>query len=89
MLTKKDFKDTLQFFDVVDGNGKVVGKDYSLYTEYKKGGKSWLDSLANGLTYKPTKKEAVFLTGEKVNYREVSSFYRSPAIGFRCCAYKK
>ena len=89
VLTKKDFKDTLQFFDVVDGNGKVIGKDYSLYSEYKKGGKSWLDSLANGLTYKPTKKEAVFLTGEKISYREVSSFYRSPTIGFRCCAYKK
>ena len=89
MLTKKDFKDTLQFFDVVDGNGNVVGQDYSLYREYKKGGKSWLDSLANGLTYKPSKKKVVFLTGEKVAYREVSSFYKSPTIGFRCCAYKK
>lgn len=89
MLTKKDFKDTLQFFDVVDANGKVVGSDYSLYSEYKKGGKSWLDSLANGLTYKPSKKEVVFLTGEKIYYREVSSFYKSPTIGFRCCAYKK
>lgn len=89
ILTKKDFKDTLQFFDVVDANGKVIGSDYSLYSEYKKGGKSWLDTLANGLTYKPSKKEAVFLTGEKVYYREVSSFYKSPTIGFRCCAYKK
>ena len=89
ILTKKDFKDTIQFFDVIDGNGKVIGKDYSLYSEYKKGGKSWLDSLANGLTYKATKKEAVFLTGEKAYYREVSSFYKSPTIGFRCCAYKK
>ena len=89
ILTKKDFKDTLQFFDVVDANGKVIGTDYSLYLEYKNGGKSWLDSLANGLTYKPSKKEVVFLTGEKVYYREVSSFYKSPTIGFRCCAYKK
>ncbi len=89
VLTKKDFRDTLQFYDVIDANGKVIGTDYSLYSEYKKGGKSWLDSLANGLTYKPSKKEAVFLTGEKTSYREVSSFYRSPTIGFRCCAYKK
>ena len=88
-LTKKDFKDTLQFFDVIGADGKVVGTDFSLYSEYKKGGDAWLDSLSNGLTYKPTRKEAVFLTGEKLYYREVSSFYRSPTIGFRCCAYKK
>ena len=88
-LTKKDFKDTLQFYDVLDANGKVVGTDYSLYSEYKKGGKDWLKSLANGLTYKPSRKEAVFLTGEKTYYREVASFYKSSTIGFRCCAYKK
>ena len=89
MLTTSDFKDTLQFYDVVDSKGKVIGKDYSLYTEYKRGGKAWLDSLANGLTYKPTSKEAVFLTGEKRYYREAASFYKSTTIGFRCCAYKK
>jgi len=89
VLTKKDFKDTLQFYDVLDANGKVVGEDFSLYSEYKKGGKSWLDSLANGLTYKPSRKEAVFLTGKKTNYRQASAFYKSSSIGFRCCAYKK
>lgn len=88
-LTLKDFKDTLQFYDVLDRNGKVIGKDFSLYSEYKKGGKVWLDSLANGLTYKPSSKEAVFLTGEKLYYREAAAFYKSPTIGFRCCAYKK
>ena len=89
ILTKSDFKDTLQFYDVVDSKGKVIGTDYSLYIEYKRGGKAWLDSLANGLTYKPTRKEAVFLTGEKRYYREAASFYKSTTIGFRCCAYKK
>ena len=88
-ITPKDFKDTIQFYDVVDKNGKVISKDFSLYSEYKKGGKAWLDSLGNGLTYKPTKKEAVFLTGEKSYYRQAASFYKSPTIGFRCCAYKK
>ena len=89
ILTKSDFKDTLQFYDVIDSKGYVIGSDFSLYSEYKKGGKSWLDSLANGLTYKPSRKEAVFLTGEKRYYREAASFYKSPTIGFRCCAYKK
>lgn len=89
ILTKKDFKDTLQFYDVLDANGNVVGQDFSLYSEYKKGGKAWLDSLANGLTYKPSKKEAVFLTGKMFNYRNAAAFYKSPSIGFRCCAYKK
>ena len=89
VLTKKDFKDTLQFYDVIDANGKVIGTDYSLYSEYKKGGQSWLDSLSNGLNYKPSKKEAVFLTGKMVNYRQASAFYKSSSIGFRCCAYKK
>ncbi|WP_254917782.1 hypothetical protein [Fibrobacter sp. UWB3] len=88
-LTPKDFRDTLQFYDVVDANGKTIGEDFSLYREYKKGGKSWLDSLANGLTYKPSSKKVVFLTGEKLHYREAASFYKSPAVGFRCCAYKK
>ena len=89
IITQKDFKDTLQFYDVLDADGNVVGTDYSLYSEYKKGGSAWLDSLANGLTYKPSRKESVFLTGEKVNYREAASFYKSSIIGFRCCAYKK
>ena len=89
MITKKDFKDTLQFYDVKDASGKVIGTDYSLYSEYKKGGSAWLDSLANGLTYKPSRKEAVFLTGEKIPYRNASAFYKSPTIGFRCCAYRK
>ena len=89
ILTQKDFKDTIQFYDVLDGNGKVIGTDYSLYSEYKKGGKAWLDSIANGLKYKPVRKEAVFLTGEKVPHRQAASFYKSSAIGFRCCAYKK
>ena len=88
-LTRSDFKDTLQFYDVVDSKGNVIGTDYSLYSEYKKGGKAWLDSLANGLTYKPSRTEPVFLTGEKRYYREASSFYKSSTIGFRCCAYKK
>ncbi|MBQ2560824.1 MAG: hypothetical protein II565_09610, partial [Fibrobacter sp.] len=88
-LTKKDFKDTLQFYDVKDASGKVIGTDFSLYSEYKKGGKAWLDSIANGLTYKPTSKKAVFLTGEKLYYRQAATFYKSPTIGFRCCAYKK
>ena len=88
-LTKSDFKDTLQFYDVLDANGKVIGKDYSLYSEYKKGGQAWLDSIANGLQYKPTKVEPVFLTGEKVYNRQAASYYKSSAIGFRCCAYRK
>lgn len=88
-LTKDDFKDTLQFYDVVDSKGNVIGTDFSLYTEYKMGGQAWLDSLANGLTYKPSRKEAVFLTGEKLYYREAALFYKSSTIGFRCCAYKK
>ncbi len=89
VITKEDFTDTLQFYDVLDADGNVVGTDYSLYSEYKNGGDAWLDSLSNGLKYKPSRKEAVFLKGEKVNYREASSFYKSPIIGFRCCAYKK
>ncbi|MCQ2104564.1 MAG: hypothetical protein MJZ26_02115 [Fibrobacter sp.] len=86
-LTKKDFKDSLQFFDVMDSSGNVVGTDYVLYSEYKRGGDEWLDTLANGMTYSPTKIEVVFLTGEKVAYRQASAFYKSYSIGFRCCAY--
>lgn len=87
VLSTNDFKDSLQFFDVLDSAGTVIGADYTLYSEYRKGGDAWLDTLANGLTYKPTKVLAVFLTGEKVAYRQASAFYKSPAIGFRCCAY--
>lgn len=87
ILTKKDFKDSLQFFDVLDSNGNKVGVDYSLYSEYKRGGDEWLESIGNGLKYVPTKVKVVFLTGERVPYREAAAFYKSPAIGFRCCAY--
>lgn len=89
ILTQKDFKDSLQFFDVQDSNGNSIGTDYALYSEYRKGGDEWLDTLANGLTYVPSEVKAVFLTGEKVPYRLAAAFYRSPTIGFRCCAYKE
>ncbi len=88
VLTKKDFKDSLQFFDVQDSNGNSVGTDYALYSEYKKGGEKWLEELANGMKYVPDHVEVVFLTGERVSYRGAANFYRSPIIGFRCCAYK-
>ena len=87
-LTKKDFKDTLQFFDVQDSSGKSVGVDYSLYSEYKKGGKKWLKEIGNGMKYVPDHIEIVFLTGEYVAFRGASNYYKSPSIGFRCCAYK-
>ena len=87
ILTKKDFKDSLQFFDVLDSAGNTIGEDYALYSEYKKGGDEWLDTLSNGLTYVPSEVKVVFLTGEKVRFRSAAAFYRSPTIGFRCCAY--
>ena len=87
-LTKKDFKDTLQFFDVQDSSGNSVGTDYALYSEYKKGGKKWLKELGNGMKYVPDHIEIVFLTGEYVAFRGASNYYKSPSIGFRCCAYK-
>ena len=86
-LTKKDFKDSLQFFDVQDSNGNSIGVDYVPYAEYKNGGDEWLKTISNGLVYVPDHVEKVFFTGEKVVYREASSFYRSSSIGFRCCAY--
>lgn len=86
-LTKKDFKDSLQFFDVQDTNGNTIGVDYAPYAEYKAGGEAWLKKLANGLVYKPSEIKVVFLTGATVLYRKVSDFYKSPTIGFRCCAY--
>lgn len=86
-LTKKNFTDSLQFFDVLDSNGNKLGEDYAPYAEYKKGGDEWLKALSNGLVYKPSKIKVVFITGNRIPYREVSTFYRSPTIGFRCCAY--
>ena len=89
VLTQKDFKDSLQFFDVQDSNGNSVGTDYAPYSEYKKGGDEWLEKIGNGMKYVPDHIEVVFLTGERVSYRGVASFYKSPSIGFRCCAYKE
>ena len=89
VLTKKDFKDSLQFFDVQDSNGNSVGTDYAPYAEYKEGGEEWLKSISNGMVYVPDHIEVVFLTGERISYRGVANFYRSPSIGFRCCAYKE
>ena len=87
VLMQKDFKDSLQFFDVQDSSGNSLGEDYAPYSEYKKGGDEWLSKIAGSLVYKPSRVEAVFFTGERVSYREVSAFYKSPIIGFRCCAY--
>lgn len=87
VLTQKDFKDSLQFFDVQDSSGNSIGEDYTLYSEYKKGGDEWLDSLSNGLKYVPKEVKVVFLTGERIAYRMAAAFYKSPTIGFRCCAY--
>ena len=87
VLTQKDFRDSLQFFDVQDSSGNSVGVDYALYSEYKKGGDAWLDTLSNGLKYVPSEVKVVFLTGERVAYRAAAAFYKSPTIGFRCCAY--
>ena len=47
-----------------------------------------IHTLGNGLKYVPSEVKVVFLTGEKVRYREAAAFYKSPTIGFRCCAYK-
>ena len=88
VLTKKDFKDSLQFFDVQDSNGNSVGTDYAPYAEYKRGGDEWLEKVSNGMVYVPDHIEVVFLTGERISYRGVANFYKSPSIGFRCCAYK-
>jgi hypothetical protein len=87
VLSQKDFTDSLQFFTVQDSSGNTIGEDYALYSEYKKGGDAWLDTLGNGLKYVPSEVKVVFLTGEKVRYREAAAFYKSPTIGFRCCAY--
>lgn len=87
ILTQEDFTDSLQFFDVQDSNGNSIGTDYALYSEYRNGGDAWLDTLAGNLKYVPDHVEVVLLTGEKIAYRKAAAFYRSPAIGFRCCAY--
>jgi hypothetical protein len=87
VLSQKDFTDSLQFFTVQDSSGNTICEDYALYSEYKKGGDAWLDTLGNGLKYVPSEVKVVFLTGEKVRYREAAAFYKSPTIGFRCCAY--
>lgn len=87
ILTAKDFTDKLQFFDVKDSLGNVIGTDYAPYDEYKKGGEEWLKSISNGLTYTPSAVKTVYLTGGRVAYRAAGSFYKSPTIGFRCCAY--
>ena len=87
LLRTKDFKDTLQFFKVQDTTGTVVGMDYSLYSEYKQGGDKWLESLGKGLKYVPDHIEVVFLTGKTTAYRGAAAYYKSPVIGFRCCAY--
>jgi hypothetical protein len=89
VLMKKDFKDSLQFFDVQDSNGNSVGTDYAPYSEYKKGGEEWLESISNGMKYVPDHIEVVFLTGERVAFRGAANYYKSPSIGFRCCAYKE
>lgn len=88
ILTQKDFKDTLQFFNVKDSSGNTIGIDYAPYGEYKKGGDEWLEEVGNGLIYEPDHIEVVFIKKEKVAYRQAAAFYKSPAIGFRCCAYK-
>ena len=89
VLTQADFTDSLQFFDVQDSNGKSVGVDYAPYSEYKKGGDEWLEKIGNGMKYVPDHIEVVFLTGDRVAFRGAANFYRSPSIGFRCCAYKE
>lgn len=86
--SRLEFKDSLQFFTVKDSSGNELGEDYALYGEYKKGGEEWLAELSNGLVYEPSRIEVVFIKKEKVAYREAAAFYKSPAIGFRCCAYK-
>lgn len=87
ILTQKDFKDTIQFFNVKSPETQeVIGEDYALLSEYKKGGSAWLEKLANGLIYEPSRKEVVFLL-KPTSYRAAAAFYKDNSIGFRCCAY--
>ncbi len=89
VLTKKDFKDTLQFFNVKNPKtNKIIGEDYVLVSEYKKGGEDFIQSIANGLIYEASKKEAVFLLQPK-SYLGAAAFYKDASISFRCCAYPK
>ena len=41
----------------------------------------------DGRKYVPDHIEVVFLTGKTTAYRGASAYYKSPVIGFRCCAY--
>jgi hypothetical protein len=87
ILTQKDFKDTLQFFDVKNPETlEVIGEDYALLSEYKKGDSLWLENLAQGLIYEPSRKEVVFLL-KPTSYRAAAAFYKDNSISFRCCAY--
>ncbi|HQB64831.1 MAG TPA: hypothetical protein PK616_02985, partial [Fibrobacteraceae bacterium] len=76
-----------QFFNVKSPETQeVIGEDYALLSEYKKGGSAWLEKLANGLIYEPSRKEVVFLL-KPTSYRAAAAFYKDNSIGFRCCAY--
>jgi len=87
ILTQKDFKDTLQFFDVKNPETlEVIGEDYALLSEYQKGDSLWLENLAQGLIYEPSRKEVVFLL-KPTSYRAAAAFYKDNSISFRCCAY--
>ncbi len=87
ILTVKDFKDSIQFFKVSSPAGDSLGEDYAPLSEYRKGGESWIKSLAGNLAYEPIRIEAVFFTGGTVPYRGAAAFYTAPSISFRCCAY--
>ena len=87
ILTVKDFKDSVQFFKVSSASGDSLGEDYAPLAEYRKGGESWLKSLAGNLYYEPSRIEVVFFTGGTVSYRGAAAFYTDPSISFRCCAY--
>lgn len=87
ILTIKDFKDSIQFFKVSSAFGDSLGEDYAPLSEYRKGGESWLKSLAGNLNYEPSRIEAVFFIGGTVSYRGAAAFYTDPSISFRCCAY--
>ena len=88
-LTKKDFKDSIQIFKVSSADGDSLGEDYAPLTEYKKGGKKWLEELAGNLKYEAIRTEAVFFTGENKKYKGAAAFYTDPSISYRCCAYKE
>lgn len=87
-LTQKDFKDTLQFFAVINpASGKTVGYDYAPIAEYRNGGDAWLKEVAGNMEYKPDHVEVVFMLNGTKPYKGVSAFYKNSAISFRCCAY--